>query len=242
MRSLVFLAALGAVSVAGAQTPAPTTPAAATQPAAAPTVKKSGGGEFRVGGFMIQGDRSYEFANNPVNTETGSMQGLDVVLRARAIGLQFKSLTGTWGDQPHVTSADVRLLLFPPVFTIMAGAGRRALWSDLNPEAPTQFDIAMVGISSTAVIGGTGLRTNFQGAYYAPIKQPSTGNAATRSGAEVDKGMEGEASVMWKLPKLPFYVQAGYRTEVFTSKNGTRTTPEEVRGMKIGGGLLIGGR
>ena len=240
MRALVVSVLLGAASVAGAQVPAAPAPSP-TQPAASPTPPKSGGGEFRVGGFMISGDRSYEFSG-VVRNATGTMQGVDVVLRARGIGLQFKSITGTFESQPHVTSADARILLFPPVFTIMVGAGRRALWSDLNAESPTQFDIAMAGISSTASIGGSGLRTNFMATVYAPVKPPSKGSATASQSATLDKGMEGEASIMWRIPKMPFYVQAGYRTEVFTAKTGARTTPEEVRGVKIGGGLLVGGR
>ena len=236
MRTLVCLAALGVAAVAGAQTPA--TPTPATQAAPAPAAPKSGGGEFRVGGFMISGDRSYEFAGNPVNNNTGSMKGLDVVLRAKVIGLQFKSITGEFEGQPNITSADLRLLLFPPVFTVMLGAGRRALWSDLNPDNPTLFDLGMVGISSTAVIGGSGLRTNFQAAMYLHAS-PDDGGGSPSSGNAKDKGLEGEASVMWRLPKMPLYVQAGYRTEIFTSRNGT---PEEVRGMKLGGGMVFGGR
>lgn len=240
MRALVLFAAFGAASVAGAQTPA--TPAASTPaPAAAPTAPKSGSGEFRVGGFMISGDRSFEYAGNPVNNTAGSMQGLDVVLRAKAIGLQFKSITGTFDGQPNVTSADLRVLLFPPIFSVMVGAGRRALWSDLNPDAPSQFDLIMVGVSSTAVIGGSGLRTNFQAAVLAGQK-PESGGGSSAAKPEPSKGLEGEASVMWRLPKLPFYIQAGYRTEIFTGVSGTRETPEEVRGMKIGGGVLFGGR
>jgi hypothetical protein len=236
MRTLVCLAALGVAAVAGAQTPA--TPTPATQAAPAPAAPKSGGGEFRVGGFMISGDRSIEFGDSVRNT-TGGLVGLDVVLRAKAIGLQFKSISGKKFDgQPNVTSADLRLLLFPPVFTVMVGAGRRALWSDLTGDNWAQFNLGMVGISSTAVIGGSGLRTNFQAAMYLHAS-PDDGGGSPSSGNSKDKGFEGEASVMWRLPKMPLYVQAGYRTEIFTSRNGT---PEEVRGMKLGGGMVFGGR
>jgi hypothetical protein len=239
MRALTLIA-LGVASVAGAQTPA--TPVPATQPSAAPTAAKSGGGELRVGGFMISGDRSYEFAGNPVNNNTGTMQGIDVVLRATAIGLQFKSITGTFEGQPNVTSADARLLLFPPVFSIMVGAGRRALWSDLNADSPTLYDLIVLGVSSTAVIGGSGLRTNFQAAVLGGKKTAAGGTAASSADEPPSRGFEGEASIMWRIPKLPFYIQAGYRTEIFTANSGTRETPEEVRGMKIGGGVLFGGR
>ena len=239
MRSLVIAALVAGAATAGAQVPG-TTPAAPT----APVVKGSGGGEFRVGGFMINSERSMEF-NNAVTTKTAQMKGVDVLLRAKFIGLQIKSLTSEFEGQPNITSADARVLIFPRVFSVMIGAGRRALWSSLNATSPTQFDLGMAGISSTVAIGGTGLRTNFMAAMYIPAGQStasSTGTGVSGGGAELDKGMEGEASIIYSPPKIPLFVQIGYRTEVFTSKNGTRTTPEEVRGLKVGAGLQIGGR
>ena len=116
MRAILLALALGAAT-AGAQVTAPAMPVAPKP--------KSSGGELRIGGIMISGERSYDFLNS-VENEAGSIKGIDVLLRARIIGLSFRSLSGTFGDQPHVTSADARLLLGPPVFTIMAGAGRRA--------------------------------------------------------------------------------------------------------------------
>ena len=115
----------------------------------------------------------------------------------------------------------------------MVGAGRRALWSDLNATSPSQFDIGIVGVSSTMAIGGSGLRTNIAGAFYAPGGQ---------SKDKVKSGLEGEASILYHLPVVPLFLQVGYRTELFTTKSGTRETPEEVRGVRIGGGLQLGGR
>lgn len=236
MRSLVA-GLLACASIAAAQAPVGT-PAAPT----APVVKSGSGGELRVGGFMVNSERSMEF-NGTVTTKTAPLKGVDVVARAKFIGLQFKSLTSQFEGQPNITSADARLLLFPKQFSIMIGAGRRALWSDLNATSPTQFDMAMAGVSSTITIGGTGLRTNLSAAVYVPAGPPAPGNAtASAAAAQLDKGMEGEASILYSPPKVPLYIQVGYRTEVFTSKSGTRTTPEEVRGLKIGGGLQIGGR
>lgn len=234
MRPLALVLLLGA-SAAGAQAPI-------GMPAApvAPAVKGGSSAELRIGGFMINSERSMEF-NNAVTTKTAPIKGLDVLARAKFIGLQFKSLTSEFEGQPNITSADLRLLLFPKQFSIMIGAGRRALWSSLNESSPTQFDLGMAGVSSTITIGGTGLRTNFMAAMYIPAGQKSAATAGVSS-AELDKGMEGEASLMYTVPKLPLFLQVGYRTEVFTSKAGTRTTPEEVRGLKVGGGLQIGGR
>ena len=221
------LIALVVATTAGAQISPPPGPIAPAAPKAA-----SSSGELRVSGFMINGDRSFEFAN-VVDTAKGSIKGIDVLLRSKAIGIGFRSLSGTYGKQPHVTSADARVYLFPPVFSVMVGAGRRALWSDLNATSPSQFDIGIVGVSSTVAIGGSGLRTNVAGAYYLPGGQ---------SKDKVKSGMEGEASVLYRFPVVPLFVQVGYRTELFTAKAGTRETPEEVRGIRIGGGLQLGGR
>jgi hypothetical protein len=229
MRAFMIVLALGTAASLGAQVPATPTPATSPAPAGPP---KQGGGEFRVSGFVINGDRSFDFNNN-VSNEAGSINGLEVVLRNRAIGLAFRSMSGTFGLQPHVTSADLKVLLFPRVFSIFAGAGRRALWSDINASTPSVFDLGLVGISSTATIGGTGLRTNVTGTYYLPQGE---------SKDKIKSGMEGEASMMFKLPAVPFFLQLGYRTELFTSKNGSMETPEEVRGIRLGGGLQIGGR
>lgn len=231
----VAIALLACASVAGAQ--AGTVPAAPT----APVVKGGAGGEFRVGGFMVNSERSMEF-NGAVTTRTAPIKGVDVVLRAKGIGLQFKSLTSEFEGQPNITSADLRLLLFPRQFTIMLGAGRRALWSTLNAMSPTHYDMGVAGVSSTIVIGGTGLRTNLSAAMYIPARPPTTGGSSSSNEPEIDKGLEGEASILWSPPKVPLYIQVGYRTEVFTAKRGTQTTPEEVRGLKIGGGLQLGGR
>lgn len=216
-----------AASVAGAQQ----FPAGPVPPATAKA--RSSSGELRVTGFMINGERSYEFFNN-VQNETGSVNGIEVLLRAKPIGLSFRSMSGTFGNQPHVTSADARLLLGPPPFSVMAGAGRRALWSDLNATAPTQFDLGIVGVSSTVSIGGTGLRTYIEGAAFLP--------AGKDAQDRMKGGLEGEAALIYTMPKVPIFVQLGYRTEVFTAKGATYETPEELRGLRVGGGIQFGGR
>lgn len=224
-RIVITLATLA--STAGAQVVVPTGPVAPAAAKAAGT-----GAELRVSGFMINGDRSFNFANT-LDTAKGSIKGVDVLLRNNAIGIGVRSLTGTFGKQPHVTSADARLYLLPRVFSLMLGAGRRALWSDLNATSPSQFDIGIAGVSSTVAIGGSGLRTNIAGSYYIP---------AGKSADRIKSGMEGEASILYRFPMLPLFVQVGYRTELFTTKAGTRETPEEVRGVRVGGGLQLGGR
>lgn len=236
-RASWWMAALLSGSALGAQVPAPTTPAPAQPAARMPGPRRS---EFRVGGFMLNGERSYDFTDggstlDGVNSNTGTIRGVEVLLRAPAIGLYFRSLSGTFTDQPQVISADARLLLFPPVFTIFGGVGKRALSTEL---ATPVYDVIVGGVSSTVNIGGTGLRTHISGAVLVAKGQP------TATGGESPKGsgLEGEAAIYYRIPAVPLYVMVGYRTEVFSTKTGTLETPEEVRGIRVGGGIQFGGR
>lgn len=238
MRAALIALVLGATTLA-AQVPQAPTPGTGipTGPVVPENAKPRGtNAELRISGFTVSGDRSYDFFNN-VSTETGSVQGVEVLLRHTGIGLGFRSWTAKYGNQPNVASADARLYLFPPVFSIMVGAGRRAVWSELNEDAPSQTDFALGGVSSTVKIGGSGLRTNVSAIVMvaAPKKDaPTTDKPST--------GLEGEASILWRIPKLPLFMQVGYRTEVFTAKGSSFETPEESRGLRIGGGLQLGGR
>ena len=239
MRRLVCTALLAAVVPVAAQVPATAAPAAPA-PAA-----KSGGpnlAEFRVGGFMVSGERSYDFGG--VKTATGQIKGVEVMLRGAGAGLYVRSLSGTFGKQPQVISADVRILLFPPVFTVFGGVGKRALSSTLNTKI---YNVIMGGVSSTANIGGSGLRTHISGAFM--LAPETSGGKASGVGANQKKatstGIEGEAAIFYRLPGVPLFFTVGYRTEVFTGKTATTTAtteaPEEVRGIRVGGGIQFGG-
>jgi len=234
-RALWSAVALATATALGAQTPPATTqaPVAAPPPAGAKGGTKA---EFRIGGFMVSGERSYDFANR-VQTATGSIRGIEVLLRGRVGGIFVRSLSGTFGKQPQVISLDARILLFPPVFTVFGGVGKRALSSSVGTPI---YNVAMGGISSTVMIGGTGLRTHISGAYLiAP--DPKAASGASNAVKNISKGMEGEASVFYRVPGVPLFLQVGYRTEIFTGKSAGGTAPEEVRGIRVGGGIQFGG-
>lgn len=207
--------------------------------APAPVIKKPGKGEFRVGGFMVSGERNYDFYNS-VTSDKGQIKGIEVMMRGTGAGLYVRSLSGTFGTQPKVISADARILFFPPVFTIYGGVGKRAL-SGIKDKV---YDFAEAGISSTVSIGGTGLRTYISGGMLiAPDKDAGGGAGAVK---DPSKGIEAEAALFFRPPGIPLFLMAGYRTETFTavSTSGTTTvkTPEEVRGLRFGGGIQFGGR
>ena len=220
---LAFAASLGAQ--------APTT-APAPKPPKGPSKA-----EFRIGGFMVQGERNSDFYNS-VSSSPGSIKGVEVLLRSSGIGLYARSLSGEF-DGPIVISADARVLLFPPVFTIFAGVGKRGI-SGVKDKV---FDFVIGGVSSTVNIGGSGLRTHISaGMMIGKDKQASSANAPKGT------GIEAEAAIFYRVPRVPLFFTVGYRTETFTSKTptvgpppGTIEAPEEVRGLRFGAGIQFGG-
>jgi hypothetical protein len=221
------IAALPTLAAAQAAVPAP--------PASTDSVSnESSGFMFRVGGFTGTAERNYAF-NNSATAGTGSLKGIEAVLRGSGIGLSFRSLTGSFtntigGGAPLVvTSADASLLLGPQAFTVFVGASKRAL--SYSTLATQVYTFGRLGVQMSFLIGGTGLRAQVGGWGYIP----------TDSTMKI--GGEGEGSIIYTPPRIPVYFQLGYRTEVFTSKSSsTNTTPEEVRGLRIGGGIQFGGK
>lgn len=214
--------------------PGLSTAQAATAPAKSDSLSTgSSGFMFRVGGFTGSAERNYAFNNN-VQPGTGSLKGIEAVLRGSGIGLSVRSLTGSFTNstggaaQPDVVGADVNLLLGPQAFTVSLGAAKRALSSPLATQVCT---FGRIGLQMSFLIGGTGLRAQVGGWGYVPAADST-----------MKIGGEGEGSLIYAPRRFPVYLQLGYRTEVFTSKTTTTTTPEEVRGLRIGGGIQFGGK
>jgi hypothetical protein len=229
-----------ATQPASATTAAPAT----TPPTADPVEMKAEGSgvTFRVGGFMVNGERNYAF-NNTVGSATGSLKGVEVLLRGGGVGLSFRSLTGSFstpnsscascsngGTQPDVTSADASVLIGPPAFTVFLGASKRAL-TDTSLGVTQVYTFGRVGAQMSFLIGGSGFSAQIGGWGYIP-----------QSADAMKIGGEGEGSIIYTMPKIPIFLQVGYRTEVFTSKTLTTQTPEEVRGLRLGGGIQFGGK
>jgi hypothetical protein len=224
----VAVALLIAPAIAAAQ--AATAPAPA--PAPADTLAKTPGAkkwEIRLGGFMVNGERSAVF-NNTVSTSTGSLKGVEVLLRAPGIGIQVRSSESAFGNPPDVINADASLILGPPAFSIFLGGAKRAITSSIGTNV---FTFARVGLQMTFGIGGTGLRAQFGGWGYA---------AGPDDKDRMDPGAEGEASILYSPPRIPVFVQVGYRNEIFKSKTSSTATPEEVRGLRLGAGIQFGGK
>lgn len=185
------------------------------------------GFELRVGGYLLSGERNYAFNGAVAPSGTGRMQGVEVLLRGAGIGIYGKSLTSTFTGQPDVVSADANVLLGVPGFSFMGGFAGRALSSKLGTQTIYYY---RAGAVMSFPIGGTGLKVNLMGAGYIP-----------QDAVKMNVGGEGDASLIYRYPGIPLFLQFGYRTEVFTTKSGPVLAPEEVRGLRLGGGLLFGG-
>lgn len=219
--SLIAAACLAALpGLAAAQTPV------ATQASDMPGAKKW---EIRLGGFMVSGERNAAF-NNSVSTATGSVKGVEALLRGSAAGIQVRSSESAFGNPPDVINADASIILGPPAFSVFLGAGKRAITSTLGTNV---FTFARVGLQMTFAIGGTGLRAQLGGWGYAPGPDDKE---------RMDMGGEGEASILYSPPRVPVFFQVGYRNEVFKSKTSSSATPEEVRGLRVGAGIQFGGK
>ena len=222
---LITAACIAALpGLARAQAPVPVVQAVKSDSAP----KGPSGFMFRVGGFMVNAERNYAFNQN-VKTGTGSLKGVDVLLRGGGAGISARSLSGTFG-QLDVISADVNLLLGPPVFTVSVGASKCALSSTLATQV---YTFGRVGVQMSFLIGGTGLSAQVGGCGYVPSPDDTK---------RMKVGGEGEGSIIYTPPKFPIYLQLGYRTEVFTSQTLTTQTPEEVRGLRLGAGIQLGGK
>jgi hypothetical protein len=189
---------------------------------------------FRVGGFTGTAERNYVFNQN-VQAGSGSLKGVEVLLRNSGVGISARSMSGTFTNtvggaaQPDVIGADANLLLGPPAFTVSVGGAKRALSSTLGTRV---YTFGRAGLQLSYLIGGSGVRAQVGAWGYVPMSSDST----------MKIGGEGEGSIIYTPPRVPIYFQFGYRTEVFTSKTKTTQTPEEVRGLRIGGGIQFGGK
>jgi hypothetical protein len=167
---------------------------------------------------------------------TGATQGngtggvFELVARLSYVGLHVRTQTADFGSQLGLSSGDVRLLVGPQIFTAEVGGTRRVF---SGPLSQVTLGLTRIGLRSTFLLGGSGLRGSIGGWALSGSTLPV--------GVEKVEGIEGETSLQYLLPKLPAYLQVGYRREVLNVTYTTRKGPEEVGALVLGGGILFGG-
>ena len=188
--------------------------------------------EFRLGATYSSGERNYAFGG-AVNATSGSIQGIELLARRGLVGATVRTLDGKFGNQFEVVNADVTALLGPPVLNLQVGYARRAT---VGQFATQLYTFARVGGQGNFRVGGSGLRASIGAWDYLPM-----GDSQDR----MKSGVEGETQVIYAFQDKPFYLLAGYRSELFTARTGTGasdgSTPEEVHGIRIGAGWQVGG-
>jgi hypothetical protein len=224
---LIAAACLGALPLVAAAQAAPSTALDTGTTATGMAVARKW--EIRGGGFMISGERSSALSNT-VSTATGSVKGVEVLMRGTGGGIYFRSSESAFGSPPDVINADASVIIGPPGFSIFAGGSRRAITSGA---ATNLFTFARVGLQMTFMVGATGLRGQVGGWGYVPIPDDKE---------RMDIGGEGEASILYSPPRVPLFIQLGYRNEVFKAKTATTNIPEQVRGLRVGAGIQFGGK
>lgn len=228
MKTLLMVAAcLGALPAAVVS--AQTTPPAPSDTASGSAMAAARKWEIRGGGFMISGERNSALSNN-VSTATGSVKGVEVLMRGTGGGIYFRSSESAFASPPDVINADASIIIGPPGFSIFAGGSRRAITS---ATATNLFTFARVGLQMTFMVGATGLRGQVGGWGYVPIPDDKE---------RMDIGGEGEASILYSPQRIPLFIQLGYRNEVFKAKTTTTNIPEQVRGLRLGAGIQFGGK
>jgi hypothetical protein len=194
--------------------------------------------EIRAEAFFISGERDFAFRGS-VSSSTGSVKGFDGIIRNNTVGVTGRYMEGSFAGQPDLASLDANLIFLPPRLSLMAGFAIRALQSPIQTQ---RYDFLRLGVSSINHIGGTGLSTQVSGAYYKPLGTADAGALAS-STTSMSGGMELEGSVLWQPATAKFYIQLGYRTEVLNTKTGTTTeNAEQVRGIRLGAGIRLGGK
>jgi hypothetical protein len=163
---------------------------------------------------------------------TGSGGAVELLLRGPVFGVHVRTFGVDLDRGLGVANGDVRLVLGPQAISVELGGTRRAVVGQL---ANSQTTFSRIGVRSTFAIGGSGLR-GMIGAW-------ALNGSTLPVGVTEARGLEGETALLYRLPKVPVFVQFGYRAESYavTLPQG-RSAPEELGVLTFGGGLSFGGR
>ncbi|MFN9351859.1 MAG: hypothetical protein ACK51E_08405 [Gemmatimonadota bacterium] len=161
---------------------------------------------------------------------TGTGGTVEVLARFAFGGLHVRSFGADLDRGLGVANLDARVVLGPQWLSVEAGRTQRALVGEL---ASSQYTLNRVGLRSTFPLGGSGLR-GMIGAW-------SMQGATLPTGVREASGLEGETALLYRLRRLPVFVQVGYRAESYAvTLNGNRSAPEEMGVLTLGGGFSFG--
>lgn len=163
---------------------------------------------------------------------TGSGGTIELLARLAYGGVHVRTYGADLDRGLGIGNLDVRLQLGPQWLSLEAGQSRRGLVGEL---ASSQFTLTRIGVRSTFLLGGSGLR-GMIGAW-------TLNGTTVPTGVREANGLEGETALLYHLAKVPVFFQLGYRAEAWTTTLTTgRAAPEELGVLTLGGGISFGGR
>ena len=169
-----------------------------------------------------------------ISSGTGTLQSGDLSFEWKNLGVQVRLLSGQFGDQGTFVSGDATASVGVRLFAADVGYARRAVATDVGTQLYSFF---RVGARTIIPIGST--RAKLTIGYWQYVGA-SGGNSQTA------EGREGETQLAYDFSSLPISALIGYRAEIFQTTLGTSiskvTVPEEVRGLRVGLGLVWGRR
>lgn len=241
-------AALGAAFLLAAQLQAQgtpptsqTPPQAAPQPAAPAPVDStaSEGGaplELRLAAFTNSAKRTTTTATTPT-ASSPSMIGEEFAIRSlNGGGLFVRFSEGTLSPAPALVKMsflDGRLELGGRTVVLELGY---LLKSENDNGVLTQTGYARAGFRTAFHFGSSGIVAELEASYFRDPTQEKSGVTGS--------GITGESSVLYAVPKLPFYVQLGYRRDAwaytYTAVPPNAVTAEEWSTVFFGVGFQLG--
>ena len=186
--------------------------------------------DLRIGGITGGTRRDVSVNNEVTDRLDASVKGFEAYLGAKGggVGLGGRILNGTYGTDDF-TQREARLFVGENWFRLEGAYGERSL---VGTDSTVLFIRA--GARSIVQVGGTGVSISISGA-----KTFQGDFSHSRSdGSRKPDGWEGESSVFYTAPKIPIYVQLGYRADYFKFQGRA----EHMNGIVFGMGIWLGGR
>ncbi|HEX6575950.1 MAG TPA: hypothetical protein VF042_13360, partial [Gemmatimonadaceae bacterium] len=186
--------------------------------------------DLRIGGITGSTRRDVSINDEVTDRLDASVKGIEAYIGAKGggMGIGGRIMNGTYGTVDF-TQREARLFVGENWFRLEGAYGERSL---SGTDSTVLFIRA--GARSIVQIGGTGVSISISGA---KTFQGDFSHSRSETTRKPD-GWEGESSVMYTAPKIPVYVQLGYRADYFKY----RGRAEHMNGVVFGMGIWLGGR
>ena len=186
--------------------------------------------DFRAGVFTGGTKRNVAVDNSVTERLDASVKGFEVMLSGAqgTAGLGGRYMDGTFGTE-KLTIREGRVFVGESWFRVEGAYGDRSIFG-----IDSTVTFIRAGARSIVRIGGSGISLSASGSKY------FAGDFWKKKPVESSKtdGWEAETAIFYTTPRIPAFLQLGYRTEYFSFGN----REEHVSGVLLGMGVWLGGR